>query len=373
MPIAPSFQDFLDQGQAEASVRRPDLAFFDGDITIAFLHAGAAMADAVTRFIVQALKATYLDTAAGDELTTLANDHWDIQRQPATSAQVTQSFSRPSAGGGEPAGSIPAGTTIATDFSTEGEAVSFVTDAAIAWGVGELGPKTVAATAVETGRESNVKAATLVRVLDIPGFDSTFTTTNAAAAAGGNPEEADEELRQRVRNKSATLRRGTLAALVTGALEVLEVRSAISAEDPVTADVSVTVTDLDGNSTAQMVQDVITELESWRCAGIPIEVLGGTQLAVSMGISLVVRVGYDVAAASTDLVAAVENRMQKLRGNDTLYLDTLIGAIIAVAPDDILDVIFDSITFNAASQPIADIVPATGQIIRADVITVVAA
>ena len=165
MPIAPSFQDFLDQGQAEAQVRRPDLGYLDGDISIAMLHAGAAMADAVTRFIIQALKATYLDTAEGDELTTLAADHWDIQRQLATASQVTISITRPLDGGAEPAGSIPSGTTVATEFSTDGVAVSFTTDAAVAWALGELGPKTVLATAIETGRESNVAATTVIRLI----------------------------------------------------------------------------------------------------------------------------------------------------------------------------------------------------------------
>lgn len=373
MPIAPSFQDYLTQGQAEAQVRRPDLAYFDGDITVAMLHAGAAMADAVTRFLIQALKSTYLDTAAGDELTALADDHWDIQRQLATAAQVTLSFARPSAGGGEPAGSIPTGTTAATVFSSDGEAISFTTDAPISWALGELGPKTIAATATIEGRESNVAAATITRLVDAPSFDSSFTVNNVAVAAGGNPAETDPELRQRVRNRSATLRRGTLDALVTGALEVLAIRSAVAVEGTGNSAVTVTVTDLDGNSTAEMVQDAITELENWRCAGVSIAVTGGTQLLVDFGISLVVRTGYDVAAAAADLAAAVANRVLKLKSDRTLYLDTLIGAIIAVAPDDILDVIFDSITYNAASQPIADIVPATAQIIRAGSVTVVAA
>lgn len=373
MPIAPSFQDFLDQGRAEAQARRPDLAFFDGDITVAMLHSGAAMSDAVTRFIVQALKATYLNTAEGDELTTLADDHWDVQRQLATAAQVTISISRPSDGGSEPAGSIAAGTTVATEYNSDGEAVSFTTDDPVAWALGELGPKTVVATATETGREGNAQANLITRLIDAPGFDSSFVVNNPAEAAGGNPEETDPELRQRVRDKSSTLRRGTLAALVTGALEVLEVRSAIANETDVTALVTVTVSDIDGNSTAEMVQDVIAELENWRCAGVPVSVTGGSQLAVSMAISLVVRLGYDVTAANADLVAAIENRMFKLKGGDTLYLDSIIGSIIAVAPDDILDVVFDSITYNAASQPIANIVPTVSEIIRPSAITVVAA
>ena len=80
-----------------------------------------------------------------------------------------------------------------------------------------------------------------------------------------------------------------------------------------------------------------------------------------------------LTAANADLVSAIENRMFKLKGGDTLYLDSVIGSIISVAPDDILDVIFDSITFNAASQPIANIVPAASEIIRPSAITVVAA
>ena len=60
MPVAPSFQDLLDQGQAEAVARRADLLFAEGDVSLAQLHAGAAMSDANVRHGAQMFAATLL-------------------------------------------------------------------------------------------------------------------------------------------------------------------------------------------------------------------------------------------------------------------------------------------------------------------------
>ena len=80
MAIAPSFQDILDVGQAEAQTRRPDLAFNDGDISEAFCHAGAAMSDAVLGYAIQAVADTYFGLATGDELTAVIMDKLNLHK-----------------------------------------------------------------------------------------------------------------------------------------------------------------------------------------------------------------------------------------------------------------------------------------------------
>jgi hypothetical protein len=70
-----------------------------------------AMADVVLRYAAQAFRDTFIDGAAGDALTALVDDHYNIQRDPATSSAVgDRAFARTSGGAG---GTIAAGTTIA--------------------------------------------------------------------------------------------------------------------------------------------------------------------------------------------------------------------------------------------------------------------
>ena len=374
MPVAPSFQDLLTQGQAEAQARRPDLTFTDGDITQAQLHGAAAMADAVIRFGAQAFKATFIDGATGNELTALVDDHLNLQREAASSSQVAVEFTRPFDAGAEPAGAIPSGTTVATEFDAEGNEIQFTTDTNLVFGLGVLGPLSVIATAVEAGRDSNVVANKVTRVLDTPGFDPTFTCNNPAAGGGGNDEETDDDLRTRARQFFTTLRRGTLAALEFGAKLVPEIRVALAVENITTGEVTVRVTDADGNSTLQMVADAIAELENWRCAGSTVLVVGGTQLLVDMQITLTTRAGFDVVPLATTFAAAVEARITKLKVGQIMYLDSIIGVLVAVAPDDVYEVAFDSITLTpGGAQPIQDVAPTTSQVVRAGTITVLGA
>lgn len=365
MPTAPSFSDAVSVGQAEAQARRSELRFLEGDYSLALLHGAAAMSDMDIRFHAQAFKETFLDGAEGDALTALADDRYNIQRTEATFAQVTARFARISSGAG---GTIFAGTRIATEFDAQGNSVNYTTDTDVIVGAGNNGPFDVTATASVAGSDGNIAASTLTLILDTL-FD-TFTVTNPAVAAGGNDEESDPDLRQRCREFFSTLRRGTRAALEFGAKQVDSVVNARCVEDELSGLVTVFVSDEDGNSNVQMINDVITELENWRAAGINVEVTGGSQLVVDMAISLVVREGFTVASRSAEFIAAVESRMSRQRAGETFYLDMVIGALFAVAPDDLYDVVFDSITVGGVDADIEDVVPTTTQVIRPGTITV---
>lgn len=354
MPVAPSPQDLLDQFIAEAMARNPRLLFNEGDITLAQGHGAQAMADAVLRYAAQAFRETFIDGARGVALTTLVDDHLNLQRSPATAAITAVELTRTSGGA---AGTIPAGTVVATAFDADGNEVRFTTDALINVGLAANGPFTANVTASVVGRAGNVAAGTITRIVSTL-FDSTFSVTNPAQAAGGNEEESDDELKLRARAFWKTLRRGTLAALEFGALTVPVVRVAKATEDS-TGLVTVVVSDSDGNSNAQMIALVEAALEEWRAAGSVVQITGGTPLVVDVAATLILREGVDIAVVGPLAEDAMEGRMMKLRQGETLYLDMLTAAVLSV-DDGVLAVDFDLTE---------DQVPTSSQVVRPGTVT----
>lgn len=366
--VAPSFDDLITLGISEAQTRRADLRFLDGDVSEAQLHAAGAMADACVRYAAQLFRNRFLDGAKGEGLTALVDDTINGQRQQATAAQGTVAFTRAAVTG--PAGTISAGTKVGTSFEADGRQVTFTTDVDLAFALNQQGPLSVAVTASDTGPSGNAAAGTVTKV--ISSLFDTFTVTNPVTMAGGNAEEGDDALRARARTFYATLRRATLDALEAGALLVPEVRVAIAIEDPDSGDVTVRVSDEDGNSTLQMLNDVEAELEAWRAAGVNVNVIGGSTLTVDMVIQLDdVSDGFNLAVNGPAITAAVESLMNKRRVGETLRLDSVTAASIGVSPDEIFALSFLSITVGGVPQAvIGDIIPAVTQLIRPGTITV---
>jgi Baseplate J-like protein len=358
MPVAPSFNDTLAQFEAEALTVEPTLAFRDGDMMTAQEHGAGAMADAAIRYSAQAFKATFIDGAEGDELTQLVDDHLNLQRNPATAASVDLTFTRT----GTAAGTMLSGFAIATVVDSSGNTVQFTTDTAITWGTGDLGPHIITATASVVGSAGDVAAGTVTRLVDAP-FDTTIAVTNADDAAGGNDAESDTELRLRARNFWVTLRRGTLAALEFGALEVASVRTAKASEDNVTGNVTLVVGDSNGASSAQMLSDVEVEIEDWRSAGVNVTIIGGTQLAINVTGTMVFRAdsGADPLVYGPLVEAAITARMLKYVQGEVVYLDALKAAAIAVDPD-----VIEAFVMTA---PTGDTTPMTSQTPRAGTVT----
>jgi hypothetical protein len=358
MPVSPSFDDLLTQFEAEALTHLPTLTFLEGDVTTALQHGAGAMADAVIRLIVQALKDTFIDTAKGDALRALVNDHLNIQAQVATFAQATVTLARTSAGAG---GTLLAGFSVASQIDSSGNSQVFTLDSNVTFALADNGPHTVSVTAQIAGRAGNVAAGLITRLIGSP-FDPTLTVTNAAPAGGGNDGESDDELRVRARNFWQTLRRGTLGALEFGALQVPSVRIARATEDPVSGIVTLVVTDSDGNSTAQMVADVVIEIENWRAAGSIVSVFGGAALIVNVTGTLVAEPGVDTSVLGALAATAIAGRMAKQRQGETLFLDSIKSAAIGVDPD--------ALNALVLSTPIADVVPTANQVIRPGTVTI---
>ena len=366
MPAAPSFADLVAIGEAELRTKRPELLVLDGDITEANTHSAASMADTVIRYGAQAFKNTFIDGSDGDDLTTLVDDHYNIQRQEATAAAATVLFTRTSGGVG---GTILAGTTIATEFDANGETIEFTTDSNLVFASGANGPSSVAATATAAGKITNVATAAIARVIDQPAFD-TFTVTNPARSAGGNDQETDTELRDHVRTHFQTLRRGTLSALEQGAREVPAVRVATASEDA-TGLVTLYVADSDGNSSIKMISDVETEMVDWKAAGTTLTVLGGDKSEIDMTIEITnFRTGFSVVGNASEIETIVASRIDKLKVAETLYLDSIIVAAISPYADDIYNITITAISKDGVAQSIADLAAGSNEIFRSGTITV---
>jgi hypothetical protein len=353
---APSHDDLYEMARVTTLVKRPDLLLSPGDVADLPARGGAAMADLQIGYIAGRIRATFLDGAEGDDLTTLARDHWNVERDLAVASIGEVTFSHTPG----PVGSIPAGTRVATLPGVDGTFVTVTTDVDAVFGALDAS-KTVAVTATAGGVAGNVEAANLTRILDGDLFD-TFTVTNAARLVGGAEEQTDDELRAEVRGLNQTLRRGTAAALEVGAKQVQQVKVATVVEEAVAGVVSLYVADADGNSNAAMVTAVETELMNWRAAGVVVTVTGGSLVTQDIDLSLAVRVGVAVAPLVDRIRQAVASAIKKqVRHGDTLYRDLIRSAARAVDPDGIVNV-----TVNV---PAADVVPAGNQVIRAGLVT----
>jgi uncharacterized phage protein gp47/JayE len=348
---APSHDDVYEQGRVTALVKRPDMLLSPGDTADLPSRAGAAMGDLLLGHWAGRIRATFLDGAEEDDLTTLARDHWGVERDAAAPSIGSVTFTHTPG----PTGTIPAGTRVASLPDADGAFVTVTTDVDAVFAAPDAS-KTVTVTAIAGGTAGNVAAAQLTRILDTV-FDA-FTATNASPLVGGAEEQTDDELREEVRALNQTLRRGTVAALEFGAKQVPQVRVATVVEDGVAGIVSLYVADADGNSNAAMVTAVEAELENWRAAGVAVTVVGGALLNVSIDVSLTVRAGVDVVSLVDRVRQAIVSEVKKqLKHGDILRRSLIAAAARSVDADNITDVVVNT--------PAADLAPAANQVIRA--------
>jgi len=351
--IAPSWDDIYNDAKAEEVLRRPDLSVNDGDISDMLLSAVAAVGDRVAGYTADTFRETFVDGARGTALTTLANDHWALTRVAAVQAIGSVAFTRTSGGA---AGDIAAGTIVATQRDALGVEVQFQTDILLHFNAAQNGPLSVSVTAVTGGLAGNVQASKIQRINSTL-FD-VFTVTNAALTLGGAEAESDDELRERIRTFSTTLRRGTLAALEYGALQIAQVKNANAVEDAVGI-VTLYVTDAAGASNAEMVSDVLNELENWRAAGALVNITGGALFSLNpISITLAVRAGTNTAAIAADVKLAIVERVARLKIGETCKREIIQQAALNVDLDNIIGV--------TVILPAADVVPTASQIIRTD-------
>lgn len=353
----PSWQDLYDVGKAMLQSRRPTLVVEEGDVSDAILAGAASMAMAVIAYANAKFRRCFLDGATGSDLTALAHDR-GVDRDLGSKSVGTITLSRPSAAAG--GGTLSAGFTVATTPDDNGDFASFTIDEDAVFGALDL-TVDVTATCTIVGKDGNVAADTIDRMLGLdgsPAFDTTIVVTNAALFAGGVEEESDEDLRDRVRGFFLTQARGTIDAIIFGAKEVDGVERVTVSVDGAGV-VTVYVADADGNSSTALVALVSAELEDWRAAGDVVYVTGGVIVEQEFDISLTVRTGVDINALVDRVRQAVISRVGRLNPGETLYRDMVSAAVRAVDPDAILQVVLNT--------PAANVTPAANELIRTSI------
>lgn len=346
----PSENDLHEQGRAELLRIRPDLVCLPGDASELAIAYSVAMATVVLAKVMEAVAATYLDGNKGEELKKLVRDHWSIEPVADVQAVGVARFTHVAG----PAGTIAAGTRIATDPDQNGDFVTATTDLPLIYGAGDAQLE-VAATVVGAGPSGNVAPGAFTRILDSL-FDPTFVVTNVERFAGGNPAWTDEEIAAAARGKDRTQRRGTAEAVEYGAKQVPTIRVATAVEDEQTGLGTVYVGDSDGQVNAELVNDSIIELEGWRALGAVVQVTGGVRLLQAIDVSLTVRAGVSIATLVELVRSAIVSAVNRLVPGEILYHDLIKAAAKAVDPDGIV-----AVTVN---DPPANLAPAANEVIR---------
>lgn len=354
----PSHLDVYEQARVTALVARPELILTPGDAADLPAQEAAGCGDLLIGYFAGEVRKLFLDGAEGDDLAALVLDRYGITVPGATAATTQVTFSRATSG----AGTIAAGTRVATAVGVDGTFVTFVTRSDLVFAGATLSG-TVAVDCADPGEAGNVDSAMIVRVLDTL-FD-TFTVTNAAAAAGGHERMTDPEIRDLARGYVKTLRKGTLAALEYGAKRVPQIRYATAVEGAIPGYVTIYVSDAFGASNAQMVTDGQSEIDSgaisgessgWRGGGIVATVVGASVVYQAIEFTLTVRTGVDARALVDRARAAVVIAVNRLVAGEKLTLLLIKEAAKSVARDSITDV--------DVATPAANIAPASNQLIR---------
>lgn len=368
---APSDQDLLDLGIAEAQESRPDLRIGDGDVTEAALKGGAAMCSAVIAYAAGGIRCLYFGGAKEDDLDMVIIDKLGLPRELSTRSYGTLVFSRTVAGA---AGTIDSGTSVSTDADVEGVKHTVSTDLTIAVPDGAFS-MTVPATASLYGSSSNVKAGLLTKA-DAALFDPSITVTNPQPFAGGSDSETDDAYATRARTLWQTQRRATLSALEEGARQVAGVSVARATDDELSGLVTIYVSDDDGGSNSRMVYDVQLAMEEWRAGGIYVHVTGGIRAAVVISITVYgYAKGFDVAAATGLISDSIITRAGRLKVGQILTIDSIKAAAIAPYPNDMTNVRIDSVAMTVGSvttnRNVTEDVSYPGALVRVTTVNVV--
>lgn len=319
----PTFQQLYDAFKAEVQSRRSDLTDWnEGSVLDALAGGSAMLGDESMRFALGLFAELFFDTAKEAALDRLALDRLGLVRKAATAAYGTVTWTRGTAG----AYTVPAGTVIRATVGGESFTVASVYDVALAAGDTN---KDLLVQATSAGRSSNLAATTLTEVVSFPAEDASATVTNAEALAGGSDAETDSVFRDRIRRYYSTLRRGTVAALETGALSVPGVAfvSVDESDIETTGIVRVYVGDPDARSNSTLAGLVDAELENWRAAGVMVTVSGASRDEVALTLAVDVERGADQVGLATAIRAAVVGYGDTLAPNRTARLSRIQKAV----------------------------------------------
>jgi hypothetical protein len=336
-----SQQDLYDKYQAQVQTDAPDLTdFVEGSINDILGGVTSTAGREIELLIADQFKQAMIATADGPEVTgdptldylqTVATSQYGptFARPQASNAVGTVTFTRANftAGGG----TIPAGTIVKTKPDANGNSQRYATL------INEtVGPTTLAINAsveaVTAGTDGNADP-NLVVVIESPLFDPTFTVTNSAAFVGGAAALNDADYRQFIYNQIETLKGGTIPGIEAYAKTVAGVVSATVIETAIPViqwDIGTSmpvgayfyipqtilyIADANGSASSALVAEVVAGLQTLRAAGVLINVVGATALAVNWTASLTLNpAGPNFTTFENDTTQIVESMQNYIRG-----------------------------------------------------------
>jgi uncharacterized phage protein gp47/JayE len=315
---------------------------------------GASLTVEAQYAATKAFRNRFVATADGDNVEAAVTDILPtLTRNDATPAIVTLTLTRTTHVGGH---TVTAGDE-ASGTAADGEAVVFTVDETLVIDAADDEVE-VDCTAVDAGRRGNVDAGTLDTLQNLP---DGWTVTQSERASGGAAAESADAYRARFYASWASLRRGTVEALETGAKNVPGVTYASVDETKRRwADggyVSVYVGDADAAGNDALADLVAVELENWSSAGIEVRVSAAARDERTFAATVKVKAGQNLALLRAELHDALDAYEDGIAPSKIAYMSGAETDLQNVRRSVILAV---DVTAPASRE----VTPATGQAIR---------
>lgn len=286
-----SFDELYEIYKNEAQVREATLTdFSDGSINDVLAGSSSALAQELTRLILDKFKKTFFQGSEGDDLEFLATDHFGstFARPDATKSIGIVTFSRSSTAAGNVL--IDTGTIVKTAADANGETQRFSV----------ILPVTMTGLSINASVEAVVEGAKGdvgvgdISVIETALTDPTVTVTNADATSGGEPEQDDPTYRDTILKLIQGLKGATKEAILATTLNVPGVVTATAQEFIQTviewneatsmsigdafkiARTKLYIADANGTANDALITNVRNELFLVRACGVFIDILGAS-------------------------------------------------------------------------------------------------
>lgn len=354
-----TFDDIVDAGKREilTSPTRfsPELLNVESSDVSIMLHSAAAMAEEVAAFAQRGLNELSLATAqsaGGELLDRWAHDRYLLARFAQTLSVGACTITR-TAGVGPLA--IPATSVVGTATGT-----TFATLTSLSYGAG-TSSFSVNCLAQTAGVIGNAAVGAVTQVISsFPGEN--LSVTNALPFAGGFPRETDNEFAARIRGFFVSARRGTLSAIVNGAISVPQIAFA-TADENLDADgdpafrVNLTIADRDGQANQALADLVRAALFEFRALGTPVQIVIGNPQFVDITIE---DVQFDAGTVTTTTIDQIRGQILSLV-NNIFPNKPLERALLFQA---VKNVPGTRLSEQALVLPAGDLFPSSGSVIR---------
>lgn len=354
----------------------------DGSDINVDVAAAAAIGDECIGQLTNVAAGNFLDSSEGVRLDRLLYDRYGLLRNPAAPARGSVQFQVLQNGApvaNPTAFAIAVGTVVQSVDGTQ-----FITTASEVYPLAAAGPITVAVQSVLAGASQqaakNTITALVSSIANGPASPYALTVNNPLATAGATDEETDSAFRSRGRAFFTTARRGTLAAIVQGALAVPGVQTAesfdlIGASGAPDRYVQLVISDAYTDSLAELTTvppsyqtqsqvlalDVFNGLSDVRAGGIFV------QVTVAQLVLQPVQLALSFTASANTLPGGIDAVALAARAAVVLYTNTLPPGTTwsrSSAQQAVAAVPGLQVTGNEIVSPAGDVVPTPLQTIR---------